>query len=78
MKTADPAGEGDVRIWPADEHGRCDSYILLKPPTGTAFLKAWTQGIKTLLQETKVVVPREAEPGHIDLDALLAHFLAEG
>ncbi|MCX4649332.1 SsgA family sporulation/cell division regulator [Streptomyces sp. NBC_01446] len=73
-----PAGEGDVRIWPADEHGRCDSYILLKPPAGTALLKAWTQEIKIFLQETEVVVPRESEPGWIDLDAVLAHFLAEG
>ncbi|MFD3480572.1 hypothetical protein [Streptomyces sp. NPDC058695] len=53
-------------MWPADEHGRCDSYILLKPSAGTAWLKAWTQEIKILPQETEVVVPSEAEPGWID------------
>ncbi|AVH61302.1 SsgA family sporulation/cell division regulator [Streptomyces dengpaensis] len=71
-----PSGEGDIRIWPADDP--CDLYILLNPPGGTALLKARAQEIKTFLQETKAVVPRGAEPKHIDVDALLAHFLAEG
>ncbi|WP_030980303.1 hypothetical protein [Streptomyces sp. NRRL S-1824] len=61
-----------------DGHGRCDSYVLLKPRADAALLKAWTQEIKTFLQETEAVVPREAEPARIDLDAVLAHFLPEG
>ncbi|MGW7044126.1 SsgA family sporulation/cell division regulator [Streptomyces avermitilis] len=73
-----PAGEGDIRVWPAEEHGVCDLYILLNPPAGAALLKAPTQEIKAFLQETEAVVPRGAEPGHIDLDALLAHLVAEG
>ncbi|MEU3305267.1 SsgA family sporulation/cell division regulator [Streptomyces sp. NPDC006678] len=73
-----PAGEGDIRIWPADGPDRCDSYILLDPPAGTALLKARTHEIKTFLEGTEAVVPRGTELGHIDLDASLAHFLAEG
>ncbi|MFI2207459.1 SsgA family sporulation/cell division regulator [Streptomyces sp. NPDC020192] len=73
-----PAGEGDVRIWPAGEEGRRDLYILLNPPSGTALLKAPAQGVKAFLQETEAVVPRGAELGHSDFDRLLAHLLAEG
>ncbi|SOD89505.1 SsgA family sporulation/cell division regulator [Streptomyces sp. Ag109_G2-15] len=73
-----PAGEGDIRVWPADEHDLGDVYILLSPPAGTALLKAPAQEIKAFLQETEAVVPRGAELRHFDLDALLAHFLAGG
>ncbi|MEU2735485.1 SsgA family sporulation/cell division regulator [Streptomyces sp. NPDC007095] len=72
------AGEGDIRVWPAEEHDVCDLHVLLNPPSGTALLKAPAHEIKAFLQETEAVVPRGAEPGHIDLDALLAHLTAEG
>lgn len=74
-----PAGEGDIRVWPAEERDVSDLYILLSPPDGTALLKAPAREIKTFLQETEAVVPRGAEPGRIDLDVLLAHLIiAEG
>ena len=73
-----PIGEGDIRAWPAEEHDVCDLYILLDPPAGAALLKVPAKEIKTFLRETEAMVPRGAEPGRIDLDALLAHFLAEG
>ncbi|MFE2688401.1 SsgA family sporulation/cell division regulator [Streptomyces mirabilis] len=73
-----PAGEGDIRVWPAEEPDVSDLYLLLNPPDGTALLKAPAREIKTFLQETEAVVPRGAEPGHIDSDALLAHLIAEG
>ncbi|MET7607860.1 hypothetical protein [Streptomyces avermitilis] len=41
-------------------------------------LKAPAREIKTFLQETEALVPRGAEPGHIDLDAWLTHLIAEG
>ncbi|MFJ1608532.1 SsgA family sporulation/cell division regulator [Streptomyces sp. NPDC088253] len=72
-----PTGEGDIRLWPAEEHDVSDLYILLNPPAGTALLKAPAQEIKAFLQEAEAVVPRGAEPGRIDLDALLAHLIAE-
>jgi hypothetical protein len=72
------AGEGDIRVWPAEEHDVCDLHVLFNPPSGTALLKAPAHEIKAFLQETEAVVPRGAEPGHIDLDALLAHLTAEG
>ncbi|MGW1736350.1 SsgA family sporulation/cell division regulator [Streptomyces sp. NPDC001999] len=74
-----PAGEGDIRVWPVDE-GRdgSDLYILLNPPDGTALLKSPAREIKEFLQETEAVVPKGAESGNIDLDALLAHLIAEG
>ncbi|MGW8879342.1 SsgA family sporulation/cell division regulator [Streptomyces mirabilis] len=74
-----PAGEGDIRVWPAEERDVSDLYILLNPPDGTALLKAPAREIKTFLQETEAVVPRGPEPGRIDSDALLAHLIiAEG
>jgi hypothetical protein len=72
-----PVGEGDIRVWPAEERDVSDLYILLNPPAGTALLKAPAQEIKAFLQEAEVVVPRGAEPERIDLDALLAHLIAE-
>ncbi|MFF1899475.1 SsgA family sporulation/cell division regulator [Streptomyces sp. NPDC058206] len=74
-----PAGEGDIRVWPVEEeHDGSDLYILLNPPDGTALLKAPAREVKAFLQETEAVVPRGAESGHINLDALLAHLIAEG
>ncbi|MFJ5530276.1 SsgA family sporulation/cell division regulator [Streptomyces sp. NPDC093261] len=73
-----PVGEGDIRVWPAVESDRCDLYILLTPPGGTALIKAPAQEIKTFLRETESVVPRGTEPAHVDVDALLGHLLAEG
>ncbi|WP_328513228.1 SsgA family sporulation/cell division regulator [Streptomyces mirabilis] len=72
-----PVGEGDIRVWPAEERDVSDLYILLNPPAGTALLKAPAQEIKAFLQEAEAVVPRGAEPGRIDLDVLLAHLIAE-
>ncbi|MER5755942.1 SsgA family sporulation/cell division regulator [Streptomyces sp. NPDC002088] len=72
-----PAGEGDIRVWPAEEHDVSDLCILLNPPDGTALLKVPVREIKTFLQETEAVVPRGAEPGHIDWDAWLTHLIAE-
>ncbi|MFD7442466.1 hypothetical protein [Streptomyces sp. NPDC059909] len=73
MENRRPGWRGTFEM-ATDEHDRCDSYVFLKPPAGTALLQAWTQEIKTFLQETEAAVPREAEPGHVDLDALPAHF----
>lgn len=74
-----PAGEGDIRVWPVEEeHDGSDLYILLNPPDGTALLKAPAREIKAFLRETEAVVPRGAESGRINLDALLAHLIAEG
>ncbi|WP_369251220.1 SsgA family sporulation/cell division regulator [Streptomyces sp. R41] len=73
-----PAGEGDVRVWPAEEQDVSDFYILLNPPDGTALFKAPAREIKKFLQETEALVPKGVEPGRIDLDALLAHLIAEG
>ncbi|MER7834737.1 SsgA family sporulation/cell division regulator [Streptomyces sp. NPDC096040] len=73
-----PAGEGDIRIWPAGESAHCDLFALLTPPDGRALLKGPVQEIKAFLQETEALVPRGTETEHIDVDALLAHLLAAG
>ncbi|MFD9003702.1 SsgA family sporulation/cell division regulator [Streptomyces sp. NPDC059582] len=73
-----PAGEGDVRVWPAEEHGASDLYILLNPPDGAALFKAPAREIRLFLQDAEAVVPRGAESGHIDLDAWLTHLIATG
>ncbi|XES01362.1 SsgA family sporulation/cell division regulator [Streptomyces sp. S1D4-11] len=73
-----PLTRGDIRVWPAEERGVSDLYILLNPPDGAALLKAPAREVETFLQETEAVVPRGAEPDRIDSDALLAHLIAEG
>ncbi|MFI9614986.1 SsgA family sporulation/cell division regulator [Streptomyces sp. NPDC052023] len=73
-----PAGEGDVRVWPAGEHDRREVCILFSPPSGTALLKAPAREIRMFLRETESVVPRGGESRYVDWHALLAHFLAEG
>ncbi|MFI9781813.1 SsgA family sporulation/cell division regulator [Streptomyces sp. NPDC051956] len=69
-----PAGEGDVHIWPVDKH---KVRAILRPPAGTATLEASSREIRAFLKETETVVPRGTESEHIDVSALLAHFLGE-
>lgn len=73
-----PCGEGDVRLWPDNEHGFNDLYILLDPPEGFALVQAPAPEISRFLQRTESVVPTGTEPRHLDLDAVVVHLLTEG
>ncbi|RZU46026.1 sporulation and cell division protein SsgA [Streptomyces sp. BK022] len=75
---AEPAGEGDVRIWPARTAARDAVHIRLSGLTGTALFEAPAEEIAAFLRATEAVVPSGTESRHLDMGALLTHLLAEG
>lgn len=63
-----PAGEGDVRVWPArGEHGDV-VHIALTSPDGQALLVAPTARLQEFLAATYRLVPDGAESVNLDLD----------
>jgi hypothetical protein len=72
-----PAGEGDVRTWPARRHGRQVLYLILRSRERAALLELPAQDIRTFLQATQAAVPPGTESGHIDWDTELALLRAE-
>ncbi|MFD8295083.1 SsgA family sporulation/cell division regulator [Streptomyces bauhiniae] len=74
---AEPAGEGDVRIWPACTAAWQAVRIRLSSPAGTALFEAPAEEIAAFLRATEAVVPRGTESRHVDTDALLTHLLTE-
>ncbi|WP_351235548.1 SsgA family sporulation/cell division regulator [Streptomyces sp. NPDC002133] len=72
-----PAGEADVRMWPARRPGRSVLYLALGSPEHAALLELPAQDMRTFLQATETVVPQGTESGHIDWDTELARLCAE-
>ena len=66
-----PAGEGDVQVWPADEHGRELLNIALSSPFGEAHFEAPAEAIANFLDRTFRIVPMGKESQAIDIDAEL-------
>jgi hypothetical protein len=72
-----PAGEGDVRMWPAAGAAADDVLCLaLSSPSGSALLELSASSVELFLRQTHSVVPPGAESEHLDLDAELAQLLA--
>ncbi|MFD7436113.1 SsgA family sporulation/cell division regulator [Streptomyces sp. NPDC059861] len=72
------AGQGDVRVWPAAiGPGRDVVYIALDSPAGSALLEAPLLDMKSFLSRTRSMVPLGAESEQFDMDAELAHLLAD-
>ncbi|MFE5028658.1 SsgA family sporulation/cell division regulator [Streptomyces sp. NPDC056656] len=78
VQLAGSAGCGDVRVWSAVGRGDQVMCIVLGPPAGAALLEVPVHGVKAFLENTKALVPRGAESGHIDWDLELANLLAKG
>ncbi|MER5795206.1 SsgA family sporulation/cell division regulator [Streptomyces sp. NPDC001980] len=72
-----PAGDGDVRVWPAVGPGDVAMYITLGSSAGTALLEVPVQDIKSFLENTEALVPRGTESGRIDWDTELAFLLSQ-
>jgi hypothetical protein len=72
----DPAGAGDVRVWPSAD-GRI-VVIGLSSPSGAARFEAPASSIARFLAETFRLVPDGTEATHCDIDAGIARILAEG
>ena len=68
----DPAGEGDVHLWPClDATGRAAVIIELCSPDGELVVSARTQDIYRFLSCSLAAVPAGTESDHQDLDQLI-------
>ena len=73
----EPAGDGDVHVWPSDDEGGDEVVILeLCSPDGESTLQASAVALAGFLADTARAVPFGAESDHVDVDALVAAILA--
>jgi hypothetical protein len=70
-----PAGEGDVQVWPADEHGREVLNIALSSPFGEAHFEAPRSATSAFLNRTYEVIAPGLEAEFIDVDGELDELL---
>jgi hypothetical protein len=72
----DPAGRGDVQIWPGvDEAGRGVVVLEFQSPAGRLIALAPTQDVHHFLVRTLAAVPAGTEGAHLDLDGLVNDLL---
>lgn len=73
----DPAGDGDVRIWPAVAPDLGAAVVVrLQAPGGRLVLRLGMAELDDFLDRTLALVPLGTESEHIDLDALVAQLLS--
>lgn len=71
-----PAGDGDVHVWPSlDPRGRTVVMLELDSPDGRALFQMPTSRLTDFLNYTLAVVPLGAESEHVDLDLLVDRLL---
>jgi hypothetical protein len=70
-----PAGEGDVQVWPTDDHGRELLNIALSSPFGEAHFEAPRASTAAFLSRTYEVISAGNESEYIDVDAELDDLL---
>jgi hypothetical protein len=70
-----PAGEGDVQVWPTEDHGRELLNIALSSPFGEAHFEAPRSSIANFLTRTYEAVAPGHESDCIDVDAELDELL---
>ena len=72
----EPAGEGDVRIWPClNTQGQAVTVIELLSPEGEAVLQARTDQVCEFLRESELLVPSGGEGSYVDIDDTIAKLL---
>ena len=72
----DPAGEGDVHIWPClDENGGAVVVVELSSPDGELVAQAPTREVTRFVNRTLARVPAGTESEYLDLDLLVAELL---
>lgn len=72
----EPAGDGDVRIWPAFDAGRDVVCISLRSPDGEALLQAAADELVEFLSSAYQLCPQGREPVHLKIDRALSAFFA--
>ncbi len=72
-----PAGDGDVRLWPA--HATTDVLFLhLRAPSGEALFELSRATVAAFLRQTETLVPSGTESSLLDLDDELQALLSGG
>jgi hypothetical protein len=72
----EPAGEGDIRLWPAiDEDGRAVVSMDFHSPEGRLIASARTADLHEFLARTWAAVPAGSESERVDLDLLVESLL---
>ena len=66
-----PAGEGDVRVWPALHGQERVVNLAMSSPSGSALFEIDRDDLIQFLQQTYLVVPTGCESDNVDLDAAL-------
>ena len=72
---AGPAGEGDVQVWPGEDHGVGVLNIALSSPFGQAHFEAPMISIAEFLNRTFSVIAAGQESDFIDVDGELDELL---
>ena len=73
----EPAGDGDVHVWPSDDVRGDEAVILeLCSPDGESTLQASAVDVAGFLADTARAVPFGTESALVDIDALVAAILA--
>ena len=67
--TEQPAGEGDVRLWPCRQDPRDHLFLHLCPPTGQALLELPRMAVLDFLRKTEMLVPTGTEAAAFSIDA---------
>jgi Streptomyces sporulation and cell division protein, SsgA len=70
-----PTGEGDVQVWPGDDHGQGVLNIALSSPFGQAHFEAPMHAIAEFLNRTFGIIPADCESDFIDVDSELDELL---
>lgn len=72
-----PAGDGDVRIWPA--HAAADVlFLLLRAPSGEALFELSRAAVTAFVRQTEAMVPAGTETAMLTLDEELQALLSNG
>ncbi len=72
-----PAGDGDVRLWPA--RAAADVlYLHLRAPSGEALFELSRATVAAFLRQTETLVPSGSESDQLDLDDELHVLLSNG
>ena len=72
----DPAGQGDLEMWPSIDHdGRAVVVLEFRSPGGQLIALAHTHEVYRFLTRTLAAVPAGTESDHLDLDGLVADLL---
>src|SRR3954467_6340148 len=72
-----PAGDGDVRVWPASATADV-LFLHLRAPSGEALFELSRATLAAFLRETEALVPSGSEAAVLDLDDELATLLSNG